>query len=488
MSTRSGRSVWYPRSRVRLRVAYFDGSDRSTTTPNLTSKTFEVKARAWSVTFNNHRTPNEFSVTFHERDLPLHPDIVRSATVFIHLASVARSVDQNPGDETDLLLIGTVDKVSENRGDDGQTVTLNGRDETALLLDTKWPRNLKVPTDRSLDVLFRDILRTKVPPKSDLPAGAEAFPAVASFPVVWDGAGVTVGRMTRGTLQGVLRNAAAPGAPSPSKKTRRDTPSAFTEANLWDVLYTLAQHAGAVCEVRCLDGESVIVLRPPETLAPRSDDEFVFLFGRNLEFLEVERELGCGATVPNVEVRCVIDGKFETATWPDPPVVTDWGSDGKPREKRFLPFNVSGFRSREQLRDVAKLLWFQSARKESSFKFATKDLESFNEKDLTKLRDGAPIRLEIDPGDTTYFANLSRQQRADRLLALGYTAEVATEIARAWDLVAERPKSYFLDSLTVSYDGERGVRFEGAAVNYLGDVTSVPRVALPDDFSEGIAA
>lgn len=474
MSTESGRSHWIPRTAVEIQVAYYDGSIRGQSAGSLASRRMSVNPDQWTCTLNDHRKPDEFQLEFSFRDAPLDPDIIRSMAVFIHLGTVARIDDRIPGDETDLLLVGHADEIEQSWSDRGQVISVKGRDQTALFLDSTWPRGKTVPLGRPVDAVIRDILSMRVAAGTeDGDASGFAFPAVKDFKVIWDGVGESVGKAFVSRRE-VARSSGGSSAPSTAgrKRKRRDIDGAFTEANLWDVLYRIALHAGVVLEVRNVEGEATLVLRPPETLAPAEveDDEYVFIYGRDLEYLRVRREFG-RVTVPNIRVRCVIDGKLRVATWPSPSVYTDWNSDGRPSEKRFENFNVSGFKSVKALRDLAKVIWFQMGRKETSFRFGTKDLESFNSRDLTKIRSGAQTRLLVDPEDTRYFGNLSRGQREARLRAVGYADQVASELARVWDLVNERPRVYFLDEARIKWSNSRAFQLEGSAINFLGAPT-----------------
>ncbi len=476
MSTETGKSHWYPRTAVELQLAYYDGSIRGTEVVLLDTRRLSVNPDQWSVTLNDHRKPDEWSLDFSFRDVPFDPDLLRRATAFIHVGTVSRSDEQIPGDETDILIVGHADEIESGRSDQGVTVSMKGRDQTALFLDSTWARGKTVPLGRPIDDVIRDILRMRVK-EGTLDGDPEgfAFPAVKDFKVIWDGLGTSVGKSFISRRVVESRTITSPPAKASKKRKRRAIDSAFTEANLWDVLYRMAQHAGVILEVRIVEGEATLVLRPPETLAPApteaGDDEYVFIYGKDLEYLRMRREFG-RITVPNVRVRCVIDGKLKVATFPDPVVWTDWdATTGRPSEKRFHNENVSGFADVSELKKLAKVLWYQMGRKETAIEFATRDLLSFNSRDITKIRSGVQVRLVIDPEDKTYFGNLSRRQRAARLRALGYANAVATEIARVWDLAVERPKVYLLDEAVMSWSNSDGLRITGRAVNFLGAPT-----------------
>ncbi len=470
MSTRTGKSVWYPRTKVGLRLAYETSSTRAALAEELLARLFEVQPNSWAISFNDHRTPDTFSCEFSFDDVPLDPDIVRDLVLEIHLASAPDGVTDIAFGADTVAILGHVDEMVERRGQEGQVVRGEGRDQTALALDTKWPRNLRAPISGPLNQVIRNIITRDMPPGAEF--SGPAFPMVSDFEVFWDEGGITNG-MPNVSASDFLAGTAP--RLDLKKALRRDTPSAFTESNLWDVIYTLALHAGVVLEVKFVDGAPAFVLRPPETLlAPGS--EVVLLFGKNLEYLELKREMG-RVSVPNVEVRCVIDGELVVATYPPSPVFTDYRAkkdkDGKlsaSGTKQFLSYNVSGFRDFAALADLAKLLWHQAGRKETQVTFATRDLEGFEGSDLTKLRSGATMRLHVDPEDVRYMGNLSRARRENRLVKLGYAPQVAQEIAAKWDLVVERPRRYFLNEASMNWGNRSGIQITGMAVNLLGTV------------------
>ncbi len=471
MSTRAGKSVWYPRTKVGMRLAYETSRTRAALAEELNARLFDVLPNSWAISFNDHRTPDTFSCEFSYDDVPLDPDIVRDLSLEIHLGAAPDGVTDIAFGPDTVAILGHADTLVERRGQEGQVMHAEGRDQTALALDTKWPRNLRAPLHGPLDQVIKNILGMS------MPAGAEfsgpAFPMVFDFEVFWDEGGVTNGQPNVSASDFLAGTAPSAGG---KKATRRDTPSAFSESSLWDVIYTLALHAGVVLEVKFVDGAPAFVLRPPETLlAPGS--EVVLLYGKNLEYLEIKREMG-RVSVPNIEVRCVIDGELVTATYPEDPVFTDYrakkGKDGKMSAsgtKQFLPYNVSGLKDRAACTALAKLLWHQAGRKETQVAFATKDLEDFEGvHDLTKLRSGATMRLHVDPDDVRYMGNISRARRENRLVGLGYAPQVAQEIAAKWDLVVERPRRYFLNEATMNWGNRSGVQITGAAVNLLGTV------------------
>lgn len=470
MSTRDGTRRWIPRSTVGLRVAYHDDRAR-VTGASLDSRDLQVQPLRWSVTLNDHRTPDEFSVSFVFKDVPFTPTIVKAASVRIYLGTVENMGDELPGSPDNLLIIGKMDSIDEEWSDIGQVVTMTGRDETALFLDPPWPRGLEMAVGgMGIDTAVKQILGLRIPPGTPgAPAGELAFTAVKSVKVYWDPNGDTVGKAA------VRAADITPGIQPPTirKKARRDLVEVYEEAKLWGVIYNLARVAGVICEIKVVDAESAIVLRPPSTLRPDSrtqtrSSEKVFLYGRNLLHLKVHREMG-PQIVPNVAVTCEIDGELEVAIHPDPLQPTEWGSDGKVTAKTVLQFPVSGMASREALGAMAKRIYADISRKEATFTFATEDMESFDGQDLTRIRAGCSVRLQIDPDDPIYFGNISREQRAARLRAMGYAPIVASEIAANWDLVTSAPHVYFLDKATIDWDHEEGFSLAGDAVNLLGE-------------------
>lgn len=111
-----------------------------------------------SVEFKDHRAAASWNLTFDRIELPIDPRTVRAAAVEIHVGAIGdadfargiarvlpngqrtsilqtRMVDGST-DESNLLLVGPVDKWSSDESANGGEITLEGRDIRGLLLDS----------------------------------------------------------------------------------------------------------------------------------------------------------------------------------------------------------------------------------------------------------------------------------------------------------------------------------------------------------------
>lgn len=198
------------------------------------------------VELNDYRTADTFKLTFDWPELPFDPRVLEAVGVSIHLGPASADGTLHPSDEN-VVLTGFVDKPSTRAQESGIEVSLEGRDLTALFLDTQWSKTVKLG---KLSATLREVV--------------DQVPGAASMKIVLDG------------IDDV--SLAVPGGRT------RYTPEQSADA--WTLITELVRMVGGVVFVR-LDQ---IVVAGPRNLYPR-DKLLTLVWGRDLLSLEYGTEL-----------------------------------------------------------------------------------------------------------------------------------------------------------------------------------------------------
>lgn len=430
-------AVYYPRCRAVLSVV-FDGFGGGDSDPTV----IDVFPRSAKVDLNSYKEADTFELEFDGKALPISPDMIRGAGVQIYLYHTD-SLEEDPtlyATADQARLAGLIDKATLSADSSGVTFRVTGRDYTALMLDKQWDPRRRVPVGRPLDTVIQELVDE----------ACQAKRTGRTLTVQFVG---SVGEVvpTLGSLH------------YKKSKKRGLTPQGVK--NYWDVIYQVCLRHGFIVYV---EGFNVVISRPNvlQENARRVIPKVVY--GRNLESLEVDRKLG-KERVPQILVRSYdpvtrspLEARFPAAK---DKVTTGIGTE----RDEVKSFTVPGISDERTLKRIAENAYNSLARGESSVRFSTpalKDLDGVS--DLLDLRAGGAVAVGFDPfvSDAT-LGSLPRNERFDRLIALGYKDKVARLIADEYEKMNYFRRPFYIREASLIYDSDEGIRVEVEATNYI---------------------
>jgi hypothetical protein len=346
------------------------------------------------------------------------------------------------GDTRNLQLLGFVDDVEEDLGE-SSLVTLTGRDQTALMIDTPWQAFIETKEGKE---------NIRIPAGIDL-----RRPLDAVLRYILDKSEAT--RKLRIAFRGAT-------PPTLGKWNAVGEAEIGEDASTWDVIKHLVHQAGLICFVEF----DTLVVTSAQSLTQRGDLAGVFVKGENLAELKVKRKLG-RLRATNIRVRSY-DPKNKrtlTAVYPKQPVEkVKVGAGGEvTKEREYLDFTVPNVADKAQLEKIAESIYTGRSRQQIEGNLRTEDLTSMvgpQEKALTDLRSGSAITVEVDPDDRATLRAMKPEQREAYLKARGYATRVAAVVARAFD---DLDTAYYVKAATKRFSHDEGLSIGVEFVNFI---------------------
>tara|TARA_Y100000310_G_scaffold174301_1_gene174373 strand:+ start:440 stop:1831 length:1392 start_codon:yes stop_codon:yes gene_type:complete len=388
-----------------------------------------VEPRSVRVEHNDVFTADTFSVSLDEYLFRIDPRDVRAMMVDVRMGATASAKDRlSTDDDLHRQIYGHVDKPYSDYSTDGaSTIVLEGRDYTGLLLDEKW-QGRRIELGRPLLEILGEIV--------------ESVPALTPLELI---------------LHPGLKDPIIP----KGARRREHYFTASPDSTLWEGLLELTMRVGLMLVVEV----DKLVVQPPRNLVTDQDAVPLFIEGRNLKQLKIERNLGT-ADLPSVQIAAhdrknkrVIKG-----TWPPERKVARL-TKGKRSEttttQRF--FVKIGEPTEQKLIEIAKRVFAFYARQQLEVSFSTHELEielselgeQFNRRGVhrsipsTAIRNGSAVAVRLEPEVRNMLVRgYSPRKSARELRAMGYEPQVADMLARSWRPIEHR---LFVSSATQMY-------------------------------------
>ena len=477
------------------------------------------------------RRAGTFTVEFAWVDVPLDARFIKAAAAEIHVGIISaenhaaamtahgvaalrrrgklRTTYVNGAlNGNTLVMVGVVDDMKTSHGSSGSSVTITGRDLSALLLDEVVPGGVIEEIDLSQDIVTvaRQLL-------SYHPHGGTIAPyVVGAADSAWSG----------GKVPSPMPEPARTrkGADGNRRKPRHRGPLDPGDLNFWDALSRYCQLCGAVAyfigqELHIVPTHSlyeqvsgkatVFNGGGPRTL-PSGEEVYIrrLRYGRELESIDFGRSLA-GVRAQPVEAVSVDDtstappsGRYITATWPPNGEAAGGAlrsseTPGGEAGQQVLRVPVPGVRDPEQLRQIARAVYEEVMRGELEASFVTKHLYSAGgseyDLDTLRLRPGDAVEFLVDTAGVgalpplasslTTLSAAPRGRAVDAIAASVGDRSVAEAIVRSWrGDGAKFQRVLHVETVSYDYSNTTGIRVSGTAKNYIEVelATKVPAV------------
>lgn len=483
-------SYYYPQAAVKLTILPEDFKLVSDASLEVTQSIF-VQAKRISVTKSDYRTADTFTMDIDYKSFPFDPRTIRAVGVTIYLQDMGslNKADGTlntlvPGGPTpmtasnpattqipNIIFMGFVDEESIEFNDTKREVHFEGRDCSALLIDQIYQDKLgqlKSPfsANQPLDVAIKSLL-SRFPALSNIGLDTSLVPQPLPILASYD---PDFGSSNAGTIN--------PG--------RQDS--------YWDMIQKMTNRCGYIAYMdiklnAVSDAVATIVIATPRNQL--YTDDIKFFYGINVRNLTMKRKLGRLKNF-NIKVTSRIGKQVVSATIPAEatptwcqqygiqrlpvtvPVLLPDGTlqPGTGQQAPTYVFPVPGdtIANKQALIAIGQTTYeqyslqqlegsfdtFEMQGRGSSSNSLTNSYQTDTNYDLTQIKKGQTICLEIDPEDMQLMSRFSDTAlREQYLVQKGYAPGVAAIFARTMGKFSPRFK---IKSHTMSLDYEQGFK------------------------------
>lgn len=481
-------------------------------------RTYDIEPYDLQVELNGPREADTASVTFPRAKMPFDPQIIRSATLQVFAGCFSSrewaEAMQAPGakgvrlpdivppgrpfaGQSNEIFRGFVDDWDVKLADGQSIVQIKARDSTGFFMDAEIRENpLKgLPKDLTIDKIIKGML---LGPGSIGSLGLVAGASPAGLPGAMGTAVVVETSRPVPTLAQIKpptwftkKKTAAKG-----RKQAADT----KKMKFWDFITDLCVAAGLKAYVRPgripqfvaglgfgLPAAEIVITDAATYYAGTGGELRTFAWGHNARELSIKRKLG-GVPVPTIEVRSFdfvtrsqIIGRYPPAAKKRTNKATPTGAGDREEITVYELDELSGPDAQDRANEAARHIYDALARGEFEVMVRTTALAALpaNEDnelspDMLYLRPGDTIRVITDPAREEYgvvtfegrLRAMSVTQFFELLRAQGFDDAVALAAANAtYDPRVQR--EFFVQSISISWDKDRGFAFDVGAINYL---------------------
>jgi hypothetical protein len=450
--------------------------------PNLRSEhVLNVVPKRISVNLNTYREADTFKLELDYKCFPFDPRLIRSLGVTVHIRDMGSLYDKAgqtqklAAADDDAIFQGFADEETMTFDDSNRTVSFEGRDFTALFLDSPYPEgtvNMEKPLDQVLTKIVQsrvDTAQIKVVNRT----GLTRLPTIASFYPDFGG-----------TKLGGKKNV-----------SRGET--------YWEVIQDLINRAALIGYIE-LDK---LVLAKPQNLYAGAQP-YQFIYGKNLTNLSFKRKLSKQKGF-NVRVRSInpeaktAEGRVLTKDIPRE-ATTAWlqkvglppglnavikkpvaagtekeGSTTKEETAPFLAFNVPNVRNSEQLVAIGEGIYEDLGRQQIEGDLETREMAILRtvpgttgpvEFDIRKIRTATPIKLELAEDELEQTRAISgdgrdaQGRRMAYLMSRNYPQKVAQALATS---LGKYPTTFYTKAAEFTLDAENGFSMKLEFVNFI---------------------
>lgn len=449
-------TVTYPQCAVVLRIVWEDFGSKS---PELQQTyTLELLPQTANVRLNNYKEADEFDISFDYRIFPFDPRVIRAIQVSIHIENMGSLVDNSgkpirlkprapeTGPDHNTVLMGFVDTEEIDLDEDTKTIKLSGRDFTSLYVDIKWTGkalSLAKPVDQVLKEMVSPLKTT-----GDIIIENRTGAALPILSKVYSDLGEMSG-----------------------------TRNANKNETYWDVIQDIANKAALIIFIEL---DKLVITSPRVLTNPK--EAVNFFYGHNIKSLSFERKIGRMKGF-NVRVRSIIGKDVKVIDIPrqaknldikgkDIEVVRQNKKGAKVEDKEvekapFMSFSLSGITDENALIASGERIFEELSRQQIEGRFRTYEMQSFdnyrNIIDLTKIRNGAAVAIEVSPMDMKEMTRVStKEERAAYLMSRNYPSAAAVALAENFGRFST---PFYVRDVEMEFAAEKGWSLQVTFIN-----------------------
>lgn len=433
----------YPKAGVILKVLFEDFAGGVDSTVH----TLELVPRKVEIARNSHREADTFRLELDYRDFPFDPRALRAVHVRILLGDTEDPAVPLAADVVRYqAFIGYADVPECLFGEDGETVTLEGRDYTGQWLDQKWG-GASIDIARPLGEVVKHIC-SRI-------AGMEDVPVDYSYKAADVQLSALMGRTRYAPEQG---------------------------DDAWTVLVDLCGRAGLlplfnfdrlqILSASDFSGQGKDIFG----LSPQFGGRKVaFLYGQNVARLTFKRRFA-EVRSKQIELRCWDPQacRASLARWPAEPIVLSKKISTKGKVSQdsapILPFYVTGSYSEVALQERAKAIYEEMARQQIEGELETADMVDLDgsvDLPLVGNGDGLVVKLQ-----GLVYSSIEGMSDAEALAFLTRGPR-ALDPALAQALLTSRKKagqlasSFYVQEARHSWGRDDGYKLSVKFINYV---------------------
>jgi hypothetical protein len=459
-------ALYYPQGAVLLRVRW---EDFGTKLPVLQEiQDLRVSCRSLTVERNDYREADTFKAQIDYKAFPFDPRTIRSCGISIFMEDRKKVFNEDnslaliePSDENKVF-IGFVDEGSINFDDSTRTVSLEGRDFTALFLDTKRINSDPISLSRPIDELIKSLIDEQEATKEikiDNRTGESKLPTLSALAPDFNE------------------------ATSVKNQKRRET--------YWDIIQDIVGRTGLV---GFIEMDKFVITKPKNIYEKKEIKHFIY--GGNIKELSFTRKLGRAKDF-NVAVKSVNLGekKVETALIPKeaitPQFIANFGNtevritqmdkdgkrikdadglDGKPAD--YMTFLVKDVKSKNALIQIGESIFEEISRQQIEGSLQTYEMEIPEELDtgtspikFSKIRNGTAIRVFLSQDELEAInSDSDTPQKQAFLIRRGYPADLAKAFAESLNRINT---AFYVKGVTFEMDQENGFSMKIDFINFI---------------------
>jgi hypothetical protein len=467
-------TVYYPQAAMTLRVTFENFRNDADFILNEVY-TMRITPKSVNVNINDYTQADTFSAEVDYKNFPFDPRSIRSIGATVHMANVEHIVNEY-GEVEQLVPAGTGNSIIEEstqnvvfmgfadedniRLDEAsRTVRFEGRDFTALLIDTPFDMG-SLDLFRPLTVVLRQILANLEATRNIyvLNKTGEILPTIGQFAPAY-----------------------TPLAATKNKK-RNET--------YWDVIQDLVGRAGLIAYIE-LDK---LVVAKPRALFDESESK-QFIYGKNITNLELKRKIGrlkdnnVRVLSLNLEQKEVIQADIPReagASWRRALGLLSGDvkrtrlkplADGSMSEVKetapFLTFRVPNIASKSQLTEIGQNIYEEMGRQQIEGSFETREMAICDKSNIgypkefnvTKIRNATPIEIEIHHEDLEGIRRVdSLAARTQYLIDKCYDTRIAQALATA---MGKLGTPFYTKAVEFRFDSQRGFTMKLDFINQI---------------------
>lgn len=481
-------SVYYPQAAVTMKIIWED-YDSPLALLTKDQYEFEVLCRRVEVKLNDYTKADTFSLEIDYKNFPFDPRVVRSLGITIHIENMKSlskdgRLNQIKPSKDNTVFTGFADEESIDFDDTTRTVQVEGRDFTSFFIDREFPKKPPLDVTKPLDDIIKGFIK-------DIP-GAEK---------------ITLDLRLGNPL--IPISPLAPGLPSLGSvmpnwgKYTGQKNSRSGKESYWDVIQNIIGKTGLIVYMEL---EKLVITEPRSLYDPKEVKQFIY--GKNIKNLSFKRKIGKqkGFNIRVISLNLESEKGIISAKIPEEASEV-WaksigikrervkihqqnadGSKGRPKDAPFLTFRLANIVGIETIKRKGESIFEELSRQELEGSYETKEMciKSKNPKDptgitsvefdITKMKIGTPVKIDIDPEDKLALGNLK-----DKFNAAG--ANKVRRDAAKGDIVRFLTKKCYPTNVALAFAESLGkfkTRFYTKSVTF--NVTAEEGFTMQSDF------